>query len=92
FQVLALAMAGGLSLGFVLFGVGRARTGGFSDTPGCLLVTGGVVLLVPVLGELLRMGVGIGTPPWILFVALGVTALDTLAVGYSYRTASLPPR
>lgn len=92
FQVLALAMAGGLALGFVLLGVARVRTGGFSDIPGSLLVTGGVVLLVPVFGELLRMGVGLGTRPWVLFVALGVTALNTLAVGYSFRTASLPPR
>ena len=89
FQVLALAMAGGLALGFVLLGVARVRTGGTSDIPGSLLVTGGVVLLVPVLGELLRMGVGIGTPPWILFGALGVLALDSLAVGYSLRSASL---
>lgn len=92
FQVLALTMTGGLTLGFVLLGVAWVRTGGSSDTPGSLLVAGGIVLLVPVLGELLRMGVGIDTPPWILFVALGVTALDTLAVGYSFRTASLPPR
>lgn len=92
FQVLALAMAGGLSLGFVLFGVARMRAGGSSDTPGKLLMVGGAVLLLPVLGELLRMGVGIGTPPWVLFGALGTLALDSLAVGYSLRTASLPPR
>ena len=88
FQVLALAMAGGLSLGFVLLGVARVRTGGASDIPGSLLVTGGVVLLVPVLGELLRMSVGIGPPPWVLFGALGVLALDSLAVGYSVRSAA----
>lgn len=89
FQILALAMAGGLSLGFGLLGVARVRTSGSSDIPGSLLVTGGVLLLVPVLGELLRMGVGIGTPPWILFGALGVLALDSLAVGYSLRSTSL---
>lgn len=92
FQVLALAMAGGLSLGFVLFGLARVRTDSDSDTPGNLLVAGGVVLLVPVLGELLRIGVGIGTPPWAPFVALGVLALDTLAVGYSLRSVSSSPR
>jgi hypothetical protein len=91
FQILALGMAGGLSLGLLLFGVARVLTGGSSDTPGKLLVAGGVVLLVPVLGELLRMDVGIGPPPWILFGALGVLALDTLALGYSFRSASLPP-
>jgi hypothetical protein len=92
FQVLALAMAGGLALGFVMLGVARVRTGGSSDIPGRLLVAGGVVLLIPVLGELLRMAIGIGPPPWILFGALGVLALDTLAVGYSFRTGSVPPR
>lgn len=92
FQVLALTMAGGLTLGFVLLGAARVRTGGASDTLGSLLVMGGVILLVPVLGELFRMVVGIGTPPWILFGALVVLALDTLAVGYNFRTASLPPR
>ena len=88
FRVLALAMAGGLSSGFVLFGVARVRIGGVSDTPGSLLVTGGVVLLVPILGEFLRMGVGIGTPPWVLFGALGVLTLDSLAIGYSVRSAA----
>ena len=92
FQVLALAMASGLALGFVSFGVARVRTGSSSDTPGRLLVAGGVVLLVPVLGELLRMGIGIGPPPWVVFGALGVLALDSLAVGHSFRTASLPSR
>lgn len=88
FQALALAMAGGLALGFVLLGVARVWTGGSSDIPGSLLVAGGIVLLVPVLGELLRMSVGIGTPSWVLFGALGVLALDSLAIGYSFRSAA----
>ena len=92
FQILALAMASGLALGFVLFGAARVRTGSSSDIPGRLLVSGGIVLLVPVLGELLRMSVGIGPPPWILFSALGVLALDSLAVGHSFRSASIASR
>jgi hypothetical protein len=92
FQVLALSMASGLSLGFVLFGVARVRTDGSSDTPGRLLIGGGVLPLVPVVGELLRIVIGLGPPLWVLFVALGVVALDALAVGYSLRSASTPAR
>ncbi len=92
FQVLALGMAGGLALGFVLFGIVRMRADGPSDTPGGLLLAGGVVLLLPVLGELLRAGVGIGPPSWVLFVALGVLALDTLAVGYRLWSAASAAR
>jgi hypothetical protein len=90
FQVLALGMAGGLALGFVLFGVARLRFESPSDTPGRLLVAGGLVLLLAVLGELLRMAVGIGPPSWVVFIALGVLALDTLVVGHRLRSASTP--
>jgi hypothetical protein len=68
------------------------RTDGSSDTPGRLLIGGGVLPLVPVVGELLRIVIGLGPPLWVLFVALGVVALDALAVGYSLRSASTPAR
>lgn len=85
FAVVALSMAGGFALGFVLFGAASWRTGTPSHTAGRLLVAGGAVLLVPVAGELLRAGTGAGPPPWILFPALGLVTLDTLAVGYCLR-------
>ena len=82
FVVVALVMAGGFTLGFLLFGVGTRKM----DTVPCivshLLVLGGVLLLAPVLVELLGLIYPVTTPPWALFPVLGVVALDTLVIGY----------
>lgn len=82
FMTLALLMAGGYSLGFSSFGIGSLRTGVPSRTVGRLLVVGGVVLFVPVVGHLLRLGFEIGLPPWVALLMLGLSAVLTLSVGY----------
>lgn len=91
FAILALSMAGGLSLGFLSFGVAIWRTRSYSRTAGGLLALGGGLLLVPTIGEVLRMGFGIGPPPWALFPLLALFCVDTLLVGYSLRSESVPP-
>lgn len=82
FKLVAFSMASGISLGFLSLGASW-----LADVPsravGKLLVAGGAVLFVPVVGELLRFSVGIGPPPWVLFPALALVSIDTLAVGYS---------
>lgn len=90
FMTLALMMAGGFSLGFSSFGLGSLRTGVLSRTVGRLLVIGGVVLLVPVVGHLLRLGFGTGLPPWVAFLMLGLGAIITLSVGYRLDNETNP--
>jgi hypothetical protein len=90
FMTLVLLMAGGYSLGFLSFGIGSLRTEVPSRTVGRLLVVGGVVLLVPVVGQLLRLGFGIGPPPWVAFLMLGLSAVITLSVGYSLDSEKNP--
>jgi hypothetical protein len=82
FKLLAFLMASGFSFGFLTFGAVSWRAGVPSRVAGKLLVAGGAVLFVPVVGELLQFGFGIGPPPWVLFLALALVSLDTLAVGY----------
>lgn len=90
FAVVALTMAGGLALGFVSFGVVGVRTESFPGTASRLLLLGGLLLLVPFAGEVLRRGLGIdpGIPGWIFLPVLGVLIVDTLAIGYALRAAS----
>lgn len=83
FATIALAMAAGYALGFLLVGIGAIRSGHPPGRAGHLLAGGGGLLLVPVVGELLRLGFGIGLPPWIVLPVLGLVSLDTLAVGVS---------
>ena len=82
FVMVALSMAGGFSLGFLLFGVAARRSDGLSRSVGQLLVVGGLLLLAPVIVEILGLVYSVTTPPWVLFPILGVVALDTLTVGY----------
>jgi hypothetical protein len=81
FVVVALVMATGFALGFLLFGVGARRTDTIPRTVSHLLVLGGVSLLAPVLVELLGLVYPVTTPPWVLFPILGGVALDTLVIG-----------
>lgn len=85
FAVLGLSMAGGFSLGLLLFGIASWRSERPSRAVGGLLFGGGTVLLVPVVVELVGPAYGIETPAWLLFAVIGVVALDSLAIGYSLR-------
>lgn len=85
FAGVALSMGAGLALGLFSLGVARYCTDGAAGSTAALLIAGGVALSVPVVGELLRFGVGVGTPPWLLFPVLVAVALDALAVGYLLR-------
>jgi hypothetical protein len=82
FIVVALVMANGFALGFLLFGVGTRRTDTVPRNVSHLLVVGGVLLLAPVLVETLGFVYPVTTPPWVLFPILGLVALDSLIVGY----------
>ena len=86
FALVGLLMAGGFSLGLLLFGVAIWRTEGTARTIGGLLVFGGGALLTPVAVELLGLPFGVNAPPWLLFPVIGGLALDTFAVGYSLRS------
>jgi uncharacterized membrane protein len=86
FGIVALLMAGGFSLGFLMFGIAGWRTGIPSRTVGKLLLVGGVLLLVPVVIEVLGLVFEIGTPLWVFFPVLGLVAIDALAVGYTLRS------
>lgn len=83
FVVIALTMTGGFALGFLSFGLAGLVEDRPSRHVGALLFVGGLLLLVPVVGELLHRGVGIGPPGWILFPVIGLVALDLLVLGYS---------
>lgn len=90
FAVLSLSMAGGFSLGLLLFGVASWRTGTPSMTVGALLFAGGIALLAPVVIELIGLRFGMDTPAWLLFPVIGAIALDALAIGYSLRSRTDP--
>ena len=85
FTLVGLAMAGGFSLGFLLFGVAVWRTESPSRTVGGLLTAGGVALLAPVVVEVLDLTFGMNAPRWLLFPVIGSLAVDTVAIGYSLR-------
>lgn len=87
FAATALAMAGGYALGFMSFGLVGLRSDDSPGRTGQLLTGGGALLLVPVVGELSRLGLGFGPPPWLVFPVLGLVAVDALAVGISLRHA-----
>lgn len=86
FALLGLSMAGGFSLGLLLFGVATWQTEIPSRTVGILLIAGGVALLAPVVVEFLGLAFGVNTPLWLLFPVIGGVALDTVVIGYSLRT------
>lgn len=88
FAALSLATAGAYALGFLSFGLVGLRSDERPGRTGRLLAGGGLLLLGPVVGELSRLVLGIGPPPWILFPVLGLVAVDTLAVGIRLRRTS----
>lgn len=85
FTAVALSMAGGLTLGYLAFGLAGWRAGHPSCRTGQLLAVAGLLLLVPTLGELLEKGVGVRPPAWLFLPVLVLVALDTLAVGNAIR-------
>lgn len=88
FAATALVMAGGYALGFLAFGIGGLRSSSMRKRSALLLVGGGALLLVPIGGALLRLGLGVNLPPGVLFPILGVVAIDTVAVGLSLRSGA----
>lgn len=80
--MIALTMAGGFSLAFLLFGIAARKAANIPRHTGLLLVGGGVLLLLPVIVETLGLVYSVGTPPWLLFPILGVLAIDMLVIGY----------
>lgn len=90
FVLVGLLMAGGFSLGLLLFGVAIWQTEGAARTVGGLLIFGGGALLAPVAVELLGLPFGVNAPPWLVFPVIVGLALDTVAVGYSLRGRGHP--
>lgn len=84
FVAVALAMAGGSSLGLLSFGFAVRRTT-TSRTVGHLLAGGGLLLLLPVAVESLGLVSDVTTPPWVLFPVIGLVAIDMLVIGYTLR-------
>ena len=85
FAAIAITMASGYAIGFPSFGIIGQRSDAPSGRTGPLLTGGGVLMLVPVIGALLQLGLGVDLPPWLLFPILGLVAIDTVAVGVSLR-------
>lgn len=87
FMAIAVVMAMGYGVGFLTFGLAGRHASALSGPISTLLVAGGVALLVPVAGELLRLGIGTGTPPWLVVPVLAFVAVDTIGVGLGLRRA-----
>lgn len=90
FSIVALSMAGGFAAGFLAFGIQAWRSRRPPRAAGLFLLLGGGLLLVPIVGELARRGVGIGPPAWLLLPVLAAVSMDTLAVGLSFRQVTEP--
>jgi hypothetical protein len=90
FVGVSLIMAGGFSFGFLSLGAAGWRTGDLSRITSYILLIGGVALLIPIIGEVLRRGFGVetGIPSWSFLPALGLIALDTLALGFHLQGSS----
>lgn len=88
FVAVALLMAVGYALGFLLFGMAGRSAAALPGTSVRLLLVGGGALLVPAVGELARVGFGVGPPPWTVFPVLAVAGLATLGVGVTLRPAA----
>lgn len=83
FMTVSMAMAGGYGSGMLLLGTALVRTEPTSRYTGSLLVLGGSGLLVAVVADLLRRGVGLGTPDWLFLPALALVTLVTVTVGFT---------
>lgn len=85
FKTGALLLAGGLTVGYIALGVAGWRAGPDYSTAGQMLVLGGLLLLVPTGGEVLRIVMGIQQPEWVFLPILVLVSLTTVAVGYVTR-------
>lgn len=83
FLVLASLMAVGYAVGLLVTGLAVYTSGVTSVATIRFLLLGGSVLLVAAVGALLRMGIGIGLPPWTVPPAILVAGLATVGVGVS---------
>lgn len=92
FAALALSMGGGLSTGMVAFGIALWTANGDLGVIPALLVGTGAALLVPVLGEVLRLGTGIAFPGLVLFPVLVGMSLVALTAGYELGRGGHSPR
>ena len=88
FVLLSLTMAAGYGLGFLTSGIGVLRSSATPGRAGGLMTAGGIILLVPAVGGILQLGLGIAMPAWIVFASLGLVAVDTVAVGISLRSTT----
>lgn len=88
FAVVTLSMAGGFALGTISSGTAGLRSGALSRSTSLLLLVGGASLLVPIVGEVLRRGMGVetGIPSWIFLPVLGLLILASLVIGYLLRS------
>ena len=89
FTAIVIAMGGGYALGLLSFGILELLSAQASGRIGLLLTSGGILMLVPVVGALLQLGFGIVLPAWILFPVLGLVAVDTLVIGVELRSNGL---
>jgi hypothetical protein len=85
FATVALSMGFGLAIGLFTFGIALSTIEETGTVTAALLVGGGVALLVPSGGELLRIVVGTASPPWLLFPALVSLSLVGVTIGLVHR-------
>lgn len=83
FTAVSITMAAGYGFGMLLLGTALVRTEPASRYPGSLLILGGSGMLIAVVAELLRRGVGLGTPDWLFLPALALVTLVTVTVGFT---------
>ncbi len=88
FVVLSLTMAAGYALGFLSYGIGIYRSSSEPDRTGVLLTTGGLLLLLPVAAGVLQFTGWSALRAWVVFLTLGLVAVDTVAVGLGLRSTS----
>jgi len=78
----------GMVLGFLLVGVASLRTNTHARTLGVLLLVPAIVFAVNIARVAL---LGAWTPSWAPFLLGSLQALAMLTIGYSLRSASVPP-
>jgi hypothetical protein len=88
FSVVAITLASGFAVGFLSVGIPIWQYGRPARAAGLFMLLGGGLLLVPVVGELARIGFGVDWPLWVVLPIIGLVSLDTLAIGINLRLAT----